>query len=66
MATVASPFRPDALNDPCSRMHIWSLHAGGGNFLIGDGSVRYLTYAAAPTLYAAIAIADGVGLVDQP
>jgi prepilin-type processing-associated H-X9-DG protein len=41
-------FRPGNLNDPQNlhRYHFWSLHPGGGMWLYGDGSVRFITYAA--------------------
>jgi prepilin-type N-terminal cleavage/methylation domain-containing protein/prepilin-type processing-associated H-X9-DG protein len=39
--------QPGRINDPCDQMHFWSLHAGGVNFLRGDGSVRMIPYLAA-------------------
>jgi len=39
-------FQPGTLQNSCDMAHFWSLHSGGGNFLLGDGSVRFLTYAA--------------------
>jgi prepilin-type N-terminal cleavage/methylation domain-containing protein/prepilin-type processing-associated H-X9-DG protein len=39
-------FQPGNLVDPCDQVHFWSFHTGGGNFLMGDGSVRFLTYGA--------------------
>ncbi len=38
-------FGPGNLSDPCDRHHYWSLHGPGGNFLMADGSVRWMTYA---------------------
>ena len=40
------PSRPD---DACDVHHFWSHHAGGGNWVLGDGSVRFISYSAAET-----------------
>src|SRR5262245_19234298 len=53
-------FRPGNLNDPNEehRYHFWSLHPGGANFLMGDGSVQFLSYDAA-TILPALATRNG-------
>jgi len=42
-------FRPDVISNPRAACHYWSVHPGGGNWLLGDGSVRFITYSAATT-----------------
>jgi len=41
-------YRPGKLNDPSDleRYHFWSLHTGGGMWLLGDGHVQFISYAA--------------------
>jgi prepilin-type N-terminal cleavage/methylation domain-containing protein/prepilin-type processing-associated H-X9-DG protein len=45
---VPGMFGPGNPNNICDTGHFWSLHKGGGNWLFGDGSVRFLSYSAAP------------------
>jgi prepilin-type N-terminal cleavage/methylation domain-containing protein len=39
-------YRPGNVSDPSHFSHFWSLHTGGGMWLFGDGSVRFITYSA--------------------
>ena len=43
-------YRPGKLNAGCSgdSNHFWSFHTGGGMWLFGDGSTRYIPYTAQP------------------
>lgn len=54
-------YRPGSLEDPnyYHRWHYWSLHAGGSNWLLSDGSVRFMTYAAGNTVLPALATRSG-------
>ena len=73
---------PNAVNDPlgnfpyqfkfgeidnhCDQFHYWSLHEGGANFCLGDGSVRFLTYSTSPIIQRAMATRDGGEVFDAP
>jgi prepilin-type processing-associated H-X9-DG protein len=61
------PFRygPGRTDNTCDRYHFWSLHGGGANFAFGDGSVRYLSYAAEPIMIA-LATCNGGEVVELP
>ena len=54
-------YRPGNLDDPnyYHRWHHWSAHANGGNWLLGDGSVHFITYAAGNTVLPALATRSG-------
>jgi prepilin-type processing-associated H-X9-DG protein len=52
-------FQPGGWADPCSAFHFWSLHPGGANFALADGSVRFLPYSAADVLPALATRAGG-------
>jgi prepilin-type N-terminal cleavage/methylation domain-containing protein len=58
-------FRPDTITNRCAATHYWSLHVGGGNWLMGDGGVRYFTYAAGTTTLLDMASINGGEVVSQ-
>jgi prepilin-type N-terminal cleavage/methylation domain-containing protein/prepilin-type processing-associated H-X9-DG protein len=51
------------VNEPCDRSHFWSLHSGGANFLLGDGSVRFLSYSLDDTTFQALCTRNGSEVV---
>ena len=62
---VRKPFGPGRTDNPCDRFHLWSLHAGGANFLFADGSVRFLPYSAL-SLVIPLATRSGGEVVELP
>jgi prepilin-type N-terminal cleavage/methylation domain-containing protein/prepilin-type processing-associated H-X9-DG protein len=54
-------FGPGTPGNPCDLFHFWSLHGGGANFLLADGSVRFLSYAADAVLPKLATRAGGEG-----
>jgi prepilin-type N-terminal cleavage/methylation domain-containing protein/prepilin-type processing-associated H-X9-DG protein len=52
-------FGPGNINNNCDHHHFWSPHSGGGNWLMGDGSVRFISYPAAPVVIQMSTRADG-------
>jgi prepilin-type N-terminal cleavage/methylation domain-containing protein/prepilin-type processing-associated H-X9-DG protein len=57
-------FQPGIRANPCDMHHFWSNHINGGNWLYGDGSVRYLTYSAGPRILPMLATKQGGEVVD--
>lgn len=58
-------FGPGNDMNPCDTFHFWSHHSGGAQFLMADGSVRFLSYAA-QALMPALASRAGGEAVELP
>lgn len=59
------PYQHGILENPCDRFHFWSLHFGGANFAMGDGSVRLIQYSARDIM-PALATRSGGEVVELP
>jgi prepilin-type N-terminal cleavage/methylation domain-containing protein/prepilin-type processing-associated H-X9-DG protein len=53
------PLAPGSIEDECSVHRFWSVHPGGANFALADGSVRFLRYESAAILPALATKAGG-------
>ncbi|MDY3563005.1 DUF1559 domain-containing protein [Gemmata sp. JC673] len=52
-------FAPGKVDGYCDFLRFWSLHPGGGHFVLGDGSVRFILYSANDILPALATRAGG-------
>ncbi len=52
-------FGPGDLEEQCDLFHFWSLHAGGGHFLMCDGSTHFVSYQVDADLIPALATRAG-------
>lgn len=64
----ADYFRPGRIQDPNleHQFHFWSLHAGGSYFLMGDGSVQFLSYNTDRGVLRAVASRNGNEVTTLP
>jgi prepilin-type N-terminal cleavage/methylation domain-containing protein/prepilin-type processing-associated H-X9-DG protein len=58
-------FRADTINGRCAHTHFWSMHTGGGNWGMADGSVRFITYSSANTTLVSMASINGGEVVSE-
>jgi prepilin-type processing-associated H-X9-DG protein len=63
---AAYKLSPGSLDNQCDQFHYWSLHNGGANFVLGDGSVRFLSYSTSPIVQRAMATRNGGEVFDVP
>jgi prepilin-type N-terminal cleavage/methylation domain-containing protein/prepilin-type processing-associated H-X9-DG protein len=59
-------YSPGNANQNCHTNHFYSYHMNGANWLMGDGSVRYLPYTAQPLVSGALATKDGGEVFANP
>ncbi len=52
-------YGPGQVSNVCDAFHFWSLHPGGANFLLADGSAHFIPYAAADVMPALSTRAGG-------
>lgn len=51
-------------NTRCDTHHFWSKHTGGSNWVLADGSVRFMTYNLTPQMWQALATRNGGEVID--
>jgi prepilin-type N-terminal cleavage/methylation domain-containing protein/prepilin-type processing-associated H-X9-DG protein len=60
-----SYFSPGDLVNYCHTNHFWSFHQGGGNWLLCDGSVRFMDYSAGTTVIPLMATINGGEVIPE-
>jgi prepilin-type N-terminal cleavage/methylation domain-containing protein/prepilin-type processing-associated H-X9-DG protein len=63
---LAYKLSPGSILNQCDQFHYWSLHPGGANFCLGDGSVRFVSYDTNPIVQRAMATRNGGEVFDAP
>jgi prepilin-type N-terminal cleavage/methylation domain-containing protein/prepilin-type processing-associated H-X9-DG protein len=58
--------QPGTITSACDYSHFWSLHSGGANFLLGDASVRFLSYGIDQTTFGYLCTRNGGESVSIP
>jgi prepilin-type processing-associated H-X9-DG protein len=57
-------FQLGTIRDTCDQIHFWSVHPGGANFALADGSVRFINYTSDPLMPALASRAGGESVGD--
>jgi prepilin-type processing-associated H-X9-DG protein len=58
--------QPGSITSACDYSHFWSLHSGGANFLLGDASVRFVSYGIDQTTFGYLCTRNGGETVSVP
>ncbi|MFO0936718.1 MAG: DUF1559 domain-containing protein [Gemmataceae bacterium] len=64
-ASTMYQFQPGKITNNCDMAHYWSLHSGGANFGMADGSVRFVTYSTTQTIMTACGTRSGGEVTSQ-
>ena len=63
--TLPGYFSPGIVTRNCDTTHYWSFHSNGANWLLADGSVRFLQYEVGTTILPKMATRNGGETFDQ-
>jgi prepilin-type processing-associated H-X9-DG protein len=62
---VPAYFSSGNATDNCSFNHFWSMHPGGANFALADGSVRFIQYSIATDTFLKLSTYAGGEVVGE-